>query len=129
MKPRSTILRPEILEDRCTPTTFGNPWPDASHLTLSFVPDGTQVGSQQSSLFKTLKSEVSVDSRAWETEILRAFQTWAVKANLNVGFVADGGQPLGSPGLFQGDSRFGDIRVAGIPLSRNVLALSQPFDV
>ena len=40
-------LRAEILEDRCTPTTFGNPWPDASHLTMSFVPDGTQVGLQR----------------------------------------------------------------------------------
>ena len=56
MKSRSTILRAEVLEDRCTPATFGNPWPDATHLTLSFVPDGTQVASHSSNLFQALNA-------------------------------------------------------------------------
>src|SRR2546423_1265855 len=39
-------LRPllECLEDRCTPATSGVTWPDGTHLTLSFAPDGTPVG-------------------------------------------------------------------------------------
>ena len=44
-----------------------------------------------------------------------AFQTWAVQTNLNIGLVADGGQPLGTNGAVQGDARFGDIRVAAAP--------------
>ena len=39
---RSPPLRLEHLEDRLTPTT----------LTVSFVPDGTQIGSEQSQLFR-----------------------------------------------------------------------------
>ena len=31
----------EILEDRAVPATFGVPWNDPGHLTLSFAPDGT----------------------------------------------------------------------------------------
>ena len=40
--PRLCLTR---LEDRCTPATWGNPWPDAAHLTLSFAPDGTHLGT------------------------------------------------------------------------------------
>ena len=53
----------------------------------------------------------------WEQAILRAYQTWAVAANLNIGLVSDGGEPLGGAGALQGDTRFGDIRIAAIPLS------------
>jgi hypothetical protein len=45
---RRPSLRVEVLEDRCVPATWGNPWPDANHLTLSFAPDGTQVGNNTS---------------------------------------------------------------------------------
>ena len=41
---RSRPLALERLEDRLTPATSGVTWPDGSHLTLSFVPDGTPVG-------------------------------------------------------------------------------------
>ena len=44
----------EPLEDRTVPVTWGNPWPDATHLTLSFAPDGTAVGDRTSELFRTL---------------------------------------------------------------------------
>src|SRR5436853_358827 len=44
----------EALEDRLTPATFGFPWPDAHHLTVSFAPDGTAVGAGQSQLFSTM---------------------------------------------------------------------------
>ncbi len=44
----------EILEDRLTPTTYGVPWPDPQHLTVSFVPDGTAIGTQTSDLFAVM---------------------------------------------------------------------------
>ena len=65
----------EHLEDRLTPSTFGQTWPDPGHLTLSFVPDGTKIGGTPSGLSKLLNSSMSTS--AWQTAILQAFQTWA----------------------------------------------------
>src|SRR3954454_14909996 len=106
---RATLRRRfefEPLEDRAVPATFGVPWSDPGHLTLSFVPDGTPIAGHASSLFRTLGA-VAPPS-AWQGEILRAFQTWAVNANVNIGLVADGGQALGVAGASQHDPRFGD---------------------
>jgi hypothetical protein len=121
-----TRLTVEVLEDRTVPTLFGVPWPDPQHLTLSFVPDGTEVQNGiPSQLFGLLKQ---TPTAVWETAILRAFQTWAVNANINIGLVADSGAPLGSAGLPEGDSHFGDIRVATYPLAPDVVAVGMPFD-
>jgi hypothetical protein len=117
----------ERLEDRCTPAHFGVPWPDAQHLTISFAPDGTGVGAEQSTLFQTFNATMS--QAAWEREILRAFQTWAVNGNINLGLVADGGQALGVTAPFQGDARFGDVRIAAAPTDATAAALAIPFDV
>src|SRR5215813_10600580 len=103
MQAKSRRLYVEPLEDRCTPATFGNPWPDASHLTLSFAPDGTAIGTNTSNLIATLNAVAP--TKTWELAILQAFQTWAVNANLNIGVVADGGQPFGATGAIQGDAR------------------------
>ena len=113
--PGSRPLALERLEDRLTPTTSGITWPDGSHLTLSFVPDGTHVGDLTSNLFAALNATAG-PTAAWQREILRAFQAWAGQANINVGVVADGGQPMGATGIVQGDSKFGDIRIAAVPL-------------
>src|SRR5262245_2358803 len=111
MKRPSPITRgPEPLEDRTVPTSFGTGWADPGHLTLSFAPDGTTTPGGPSSLGTTLSGVGS--SAAWQREILRAFQTWAVNANVNIGLVADSGPALGTPGSVQGDARFGDVRVA-----------------
>jgi hypothetical protein len=99
----------DTLEERCLLTTAGIPWPDGQHLTLSFAPDGTRVESIPMDLFHTL--DAIAPTRNWEREIARAFQTWAVAANLNFGLVADQGLPFGTPGRPQGDDRFGDIRI------------------
>jgi hypothetical protein len=123
--PRSRQLFVERLEDRCTPSTSGITWPDGAHLTLSFVPDGTQVAGNPSSLFSTFNAIAPTD--AWESEILRAFQTWASQTNINVGVVADGGQRLGTSGAVQGDSRFGDIRIAAIPMAAGTLITNTAF--
>src|SRR6516164_9768478 len=124
---RRTLLQVERLEDRCTPATFGNPWPDPEHLTLSFVPDGTQVGHTTSNLFQTLNAVAP--TKTWQMEILRAFQTWAAAANINIAVVPDQGLPLGSTGAIQGDSRFGDIRIAAYPMAQTAEAFAAPFEV
>jgi len=109
----------EPLEDRLTPALFGYPWPESTHLTVSFVPDGTLIAPSRvapdntvldgprSQLFATLDAPATA---GWQGEILRALQTWAVQANINVGLVDDDGSPLGTVGALQHDPRFGDIR-------------------
>src|SRR5947207_1643291 len=126
MKRTRPALLLERLEDRCTPATYGNAWPDAEHLTLSFAPDGTQVSDRGSVLFQLLSGVAP--TAVWQREIVRAFQTWAVNAKVNVGVVGDSGVPLGTPGLIQGDDRFGDIRVAAYPMGRDVIAVATPFE-
>src|SRR5713226_9179192 len=117
----------EQFEDRLAPATFGVPWPNPEHLTLSFAPDGTSGAISPSNLFQTLNGVAGTST--WELEVLRAFQTWAVNANINISVVADGGQQLGVAGAVQGDSRFGDIRIAASPgaLNSTDVADAQPF--
>jgi Matrixin len=123
---RSRRLAIEVLEDRAVPATFGVPWSDPSHLTLSFVPDGTAIAGHTSSLFQTLGAVEP--SAVWEGDILRAFQTWAVNANINIGLVADGGQVLGVAGASQHDTRFGDIRIGAQLMAADALSISVPND-
>ena len=89
----------EVLEDRAVPADFGVPWADPSRLTLSFAPDGTAIAGQSSSLFQTLNSQQATAD--WQREILQAFQTWAVQANINIGVVSDGGEAFGTAGPSQ----------------------------
>src|SRR5882724_10187175 len=116
MSKKKAPLSVEKLEDRIQPSTMGLPW-QHGNLTLSFVADGTKVDGYNSSLFATLGSGQSTD--AWKGQVLRAAQTWASVTNLNIGLVADGGQDIGVTGLAQGDTRFGDIRVAAEPMGVN----------
>jgi Matrixin len=115
----------EQLEDRLTPSAWGQPWPDPGHLTLSFAPDGTAAGGSPSNLFSLLNA--TAPTAAWETTVLRAFQTWAVNSNVNIGLVNDGGEALGSTGAVQGDPRFGDIRIAARPLAPTAISTGSPF--
>ena len=116
----------ERLEERAVPATFGVPWADPSRLTLSFAPDGTSVAGQPSALFKTLDAQQP--TAVWQQEILQAFQTWAVQANINIGLVTDGGQPFGVAGPPQHDPRFGDIRLGAQPMAPDSLSISVPND-
>src|SRR5437868_460056 len=104
MRRRTLPLYLEHLEDRCVPTTWGNAWPDAQHLSLSFAPDKTQVINQPSQLFQTLGAQFQTANPAvWEQVILRAFQTWAANANINFSVRSDGGLAFGTRGAIQGD--------------------------
>ena len=116
----------EALEGRRLPAQFGVPWHDATHLSISFVPDGTLIAGQPSDLFKTL--DAREPTAVWQREILQAFQTWAVQADINFALVPDGGEPLGTPGPDQHDPRFGDIRIGAQPMSPEVLSISVPHD-
>ena len=116
----------EALEGRRLLAQFGVPWHDATHLSVSFVPDGTLIGDHGSDLFKAL--DAREPAYVWQQEILRAFQTWAVEARINFALVPDGGQPLGTPGPDQHDPRFGDIRIGTQPMSPEVLSISVPHD-
>ena len=116
----------ERLEDRTTPNVkFGIPWADPDHLTLSFAPDATQTVTGPNTLFGTMAQ--TGPAAAWKREVLRAFQTWAVKTNADIGLVADGGQPLGTAGAVQRDGRFGDVRISAAPLSSTEVANAAPF--
>lgn len=119
-------LRLEVLEQRRTPAAFNIPWPEIGELSLSFAPDGTRAGTNVSSLFQSLDRQQPTS--AWQTEILRAFQTWAVQSNINVGLVSDGGEPFDTLGLKQGDPRFGDVRIGADSMAADVLAVANPYD-
>jgi hypothetical protein len=123
---RRRRLAVELLEERAVPATFGVPWNDPRHLTLSFAPDGTSIAAHTSSLFQTLNAQQP--TAVWQREILQAFQTWAVEANINIGLVSDGGQAFGVSGPSQGDPRFGDIRVGAQAMSPESLSISVPND-
>src|SRR5262245_28576173 len=120
------VLRLESLEDRAVPAVFGEPWLDGRHLTLSFATDGTSLSSVGSNLTSAL-SPLGWD--AARTELLRAFQSWAVQANLNVGAAADSNWAFGTAAAIQGDPRFGDIRIGGRNLSNEVIAITSPFSL
>lgn len=122
---RSALLHTEQLEARENPATFGTPWPDGQHLTFSFAPDNTAIGGQASDL-GSLLSRLGPDA---QLQVLRAFQTWAVEAGLNLGLVNDTGAAFGTGGAVQGDPRFGDIRIGGIPLAPDVLAVTAPYQL
>ncbi len=114
----------ESLEERWTPAQFGIPWNDPGHLSMSLAPDGTTAAGQPSQLFAALDAQMPRD--VWQNVFRRAAQTWANVTNLNVGLVSDQGQPFGSSGPAQGDKRFGDIRIGGLPMAPTELAVSTP---
>jgi predicted Zn-dependent protease len=112
------------MEERCTPAMFGFAW-QSPNVTVSYVPDGTRVQGSPSDLTSSLAAD-GLTPEQWQSEIQRAFQTWSAVTNLNFGFVADGGQSLATVGRLQGDTRFGDIRIASRPLDNQVLAITTP---
>ena len=96
------------------------------HFSLSFAPDGTEIAGQSSNLAATF--DAIAPTADWQEAILRAFQTWAVETNSDIGVVADRGDQFGAPGPNQKDDRFGDIRIGAIEMSPEVGAVSVPVD-
>jgi hypothetical protein len=123
----------ETLEDRTMPAVFGIPWPNAQQLTVSFVPDGTvlratdvtgSTAPQTSNLFAQMSA---IPTEVWQSEVLRALQTWASRINSNLVVVPDSGDAFGTPGASQGDPRFGDIRIGGGSLCSSSVSLAVPY--
>jgi hypothetical protein len=65
----------------------------------------------------------------WERDVVRAFQTWAVNANINLSVVPDSGLPFGAAGAVQGDARFGDIRIGAYPMAFEAEATASAFQL
>jgi hypothetical protein len=116
----------ETLEDRATPAIFGQPWIDGRHVTLSFAGDGTPISGVSSNLGNVF---ASVGTDTAKLQMLKAFQSWSVWANLNVGLVSDTNLAFGTPGAVQGDPRFGDIRIGARQLAGDVITITAPFSL
>jgi hypothetical protein len=119
--PAHTRLAVETLETRLVPyAVSGNAWPHPQLITISFEPDGTNLGGVSSNLFASLNAKWS--TVVWQNQILRAAQVWAQQANLNFSIVADSGVVSGSGNYEQGDPTMGDIRIGGYNFGSSTLA-------
>lgn len=122
---RQRTLCLERLEAREVPATFGNAWADPLDLTTSFATDKAQIGGASNQLYQLLGAHLNEE--AWQSELLRAIQTWAAVANLNVGLVGDDGGAFGSSVFPQGDPAVGDIRWGATALDGTELAQAFAF--
>jgi hypothetical protein len=102
--------------------TTGMQWPKPKRITYSFVPDGTSIGGVPSNLQATLNA--SFATADWQAQFTKAAAVWQKVANTNFWPVSDDGTALGVSGNMQNDSRFGDIRIGGYPMSGSILAFA-----
>ena len=120
-------LRLERLEDRATPALFGNPWPDSGRVTLSFVPDGTDVSGVGSSLGATMGN---MPAATWQGRVRPRVPDLGPVRQLERGGRPRRRRAAGrAPARPRGGQSRGDIRVSARPLSGNVLAVTNPFDL
>jgi hypothetical protein len=104
-------------------STSANVWPHPELITISFEPDGTNLGGQTSNLFATFNARFG-SAANWENVILKAAQTWAAQTNINFAVVADNGAASGAGSYQQGDPAMGDIRIGGYNFNNSkILAL------
>jgi hypothetical protein len=114
----------EPLESRQLLAAFGTPWPEPRDLSISFPADGVAVGNYTNDLRETL--DQIADRQAWEELVLRAYQTWSIHADINVGLRNDHDIDFGTPGFSTGDPRFGELRIGAMPQT-GLLASALPF--
>ncbi|MCA9135152.1 MAG: matrixin family metalloprotease, partial [Planctomycetales bacterium] len=62
----------------------------------------------------------------WQSQFDAAFNAWLSPLGVSIREVPDSGSRFGVSGRTQGDIRFGDVRIAAVPLSQDVLATSVP---
>src|SRR5262249_40039324 len=118
--------RVEALESRLNPYSIsGNSWAHPELITLSFMPDGTDLGRVSSNLFATFNARWSTS--VWQKEIIRAAQVWAQQTGINFDVVFDNGVGQGAGAYQQGDPNVGDIRIGGYNFGNsNLAAAYQP---
>jgi hypothetical protein len=88
-------------------------------ITYSIIPDGTSIGGIPSDLQQVLSTK-----SGWRQQIEEAAAVWEAAAGIDLVQVADDGAPIGTAGDQQGDPRFGDIRIGGMPQSGGQLAFA-----
>jgi hypothetical protein len=103
----------------------GYQWPNPSSITYSIVPDGVQWDHGITSLNATFNARFG--DGPWQRAIAEALATWQSAANLNIAQVSDAGLPFNTPGLAQGDPRFGDIRFAGYAYPNDTTTLARTY--
>jgi hypothetical protein len=99
----------------------GNAWNNPQIVTISFVPDGTNLGGVTSNLQSTFNSKPALAGR-WQNIILQAAQAWAQQTNLNFVVVPDNGAAEGSGANEEGNPGFGDIRIGGYNFGSSTIA-------
>ncbi len=121
---RRVKLRMEELETRAVPySVSGNLWPSSQLVSISFMPDGTDLGGVKSNLFSTMNARFGSPT-TWQNQILKAAQVYAKNTNLNFVVVPDNGKPSGAGDYQQGDPGLGDIRVGGYHFGTSALAMA-----
>lgn len=123
---RPRRLHLETLEVRLPLDGSAALWLNAPSLTISFPGDGTEVAGSPSALFAEM--DALGDSATWQGTIVRAFDTWLETLGGKVQVVGDSGDPFGTLGPTQGDPRFGDIRVASVPMPGGPTAIGVPHN-
>src|SRR5215510_6824915 len=58
----------------------GGVWPHPELVTVSFMPDGTDVGGVPSNLFSTMNARWP--TATWQREVLKGVQAYAANANI-----------------------------------------------
>ena len=99
---------------------MGGQWDNSRPITFSIAPDGQVWDRGTNNVNAVLNAQFGGTS--WQKEVAVALQTWAASANLNFVAVPDGPYGWNVQGDAQGDSRFGDIRVAGYAFATNPIA-------
>jgi hypothetical protein len=101
----------------------GNAWMNPAVVTISFMPDGTNIGGTPSNLQATFNSNPYLAGR-WQNTILKAAQVWAQQTNVNFVVVPDDGAPAGAGAYQEGDPNHGDIRIGGYNFGNSTVAWS-----
>ena len=114
-------VQAEALEPRVVLyAASGNLWANPQLVTISFSPDGTNLGGVNSDLYSAFARFGSATT--WQNQILKAAQAWAQQTDLNFAVVSDDGSGSGAGNYQQGDPEFGDIRIAGYNFGVSTLA-------
>lgn len=112
----------EALEERVVLyAASGNSWPNPKLITISFMPDGTSLGTATSNLNSVFNTKFGA-AATWQNQILKAAQYWAQQTNINFSVVPDSGAALGSGNYQQGDPTMGDIRIGGYSFGNTTIA-------
>ncbi len=101
-------------------TLMGGQWDNSKPVSFSIAPDGVAWDQGTNNVNAQLNGQFA--GKNWQATVAAALQTWAASANLNFTPTTDGSYDFNTTGQRQGDSRFGDIRVAGYAFPTTTIA-------